>query len=63
MGKRRTATFTQAEVSRILKGAKAAGVPICGVEVDQAGKIVVLIGERQHEIVETGNPWDKVLQR
>ncbi|WP_197027188.1 hypothetical protein [Methylopila sp. 73B] len=62
MAQRRTATFTQAEVSRILKGAKAAGVPIRGVEVDRNGKIVVLVGEPQDQAT-PANPWDEVLQR
>jgi hypothetical protein len=37
--------FTQADVARALKGAKAAGVDVGRVEIDKDGKIVVVVGK------------------
>lgn len=40
----RPAKFTQADVSRALKGAKAAGLNVGGFEIDEHGKIIVKCG-------------------
>jgi hypothetical protein len=40
---RRTA-FRQADVSRAVKGATSAGVTISRIEIDAAGKIVIVAG-------------------
>lgn len=39
---RRAAAFTQAEVSRAIRGAKSAGLAISRVEIDAQGKIVLI---------------------
>jgi hypothetical protein len=38
-------TFRQRDLVRLLKGTKAAGLPISKVEIDRDGKIVVIIGK------------------
>lgn len=62
MANRRPATFKQADMARAIRAAKAAGVPVRGIEVDRDGKIVVLVGEPQGPAAPI-NPWDEVLQR
>lgn len=57
---RRTA-FREADVSRAIKGALKAGLPVLRVEIDRDGKIVVLIGE-PHPANRSRNEWDEVLQ-
>lgn len=39
---RRTGAFTQSDVTRAIKAAKAAGVEIGKVEVDRAGRIAIV---------------------
>jgi hypothetical protein len=41
---RRAVAFRQADVSRAVKGAVAAGLAIARVEIDAAGKIVIVTG-------------------
>ena len=38
-------TFRQNDVTRVVKAVIAAGVQVAKVEVDKAGKIVVVVGE------------------
>jgi hypothetical protein len=62
---RRTA-FRQADVSRALKGASAAGIVISRIEIDQNGKIV-LVATTEAAPGHPGNPaggneWDEVLK-
>jgi hypothetical protein len=40
-------TFKQGDVTRIVKGVVAAGVDVMRVEVDTAGRIVVIAGRPQ----------------
>ncbi|GGD42461.1 hypothetical protein [Aureimonas glaciei] len=51
----RAVPFRQADVTRALKGAKAAGMPVVRVEIDRDGKIVLLTAAVQ----DTLNPFDK----
>jgi len=39
------ARFTQADVTRAVKGATQAGLHIARVEIDRDGKIVIVLGE------------------
>jgi hypothetical protein len=61
--------FTQADVSRAVKGARAAGLPLTRVEIDQAGKIVLVAGQETAPATPDielptaeKNEWDEVLQ-
>jgi hypothetical protein len=45
MSERLVSPFKQIDVTRALKGAKAAGVDVAKVEIDKDGRIVVIIGE------------------
>lgn len=42
---RRPCTFRQRDVTRALKGTKSAGVEVARIEIDQDGKIVVIMGK------------------
>jgi len=54
-------TFRQQDLVRALKGAKAAGIEIARVEIDKAGKIVMVTGKRSLDLPEASqNPWDEV---
>lgn len=52
----RRAIFTQADVTRAVKGALAAGQLVARMEIDRDGKIVVIFGEpgQAKEV----NDWD-----
>lgn len=39
------AVFTQGDISKLLKGAAAAGMTVTRVEIDRTGKIVAQIGK------------------
>ena len=53
------ARFTQADVTRAIKGATAAGLRVGSVEIDINGKIVVLIDSGTAP--NKPNPWDSEL--
>lgn len=60
---RQTTLFTQAAIARAIKGVRAAGEPVRGVEIAKDGKLVVLIGEPPPAAAaRTGNEWDEVLE-
>ena len=53
--------FRQTDVARASKGAVAAGLTVQRVEVDKAGKIVVVVGEPgKAEAVTGANEWDRI---
>ena len=58
---RAPSTFRQNDVTRAVKGAVAAGVKIVRVEIDRAGKIIMVAenGDRQ-SVQEAVNEWDGV---
>ncbi len=56
----RPATFTQGDVAKLLKGAKAAGLSVRSIEIDRTGKIVAQFGEPAGASG-SGNDWDEVL--
>jgi len=58
----RPAVFTQADIAKLLKGAKAAGMSVASVEIDRSGKIVARFGAAAGEAVAPeANEWDEVL--
>jgi len=59
---RAPSTFRQQDVTRAVKAVTAAGVHIARIEIDKAGKIVIITAEatdQPGEITE-GNEWDRV---
>jgi hypothetical protein len=55
-------TFRQTDVTRAVKAVAAAGVHIARVEIDRAGKIVIIAAETTEQLGETTevNEWDRV---
>lgn len=55
-------TFTQRDVTRVVKAAVAAGMQVRQVEVDKAGKIVVVTGRPPDATSENSgaNEWDSI---
>jgi len=54
-------TFRQRDVTKAVKGVTAAGVMVAKVEVDKAGKIVVVVvgADKTQDPADTGtNSWD-----
>jgi hypothetical protein len=59
---RAPSTFRQQDVTRAVKAVAAAGVHIARVEIDKAGKIVIITADatdRAGEVTEA-NEWDRV---
>lgn len=54
--------FRQRDVTRVLKAAVAAGMQVLKVEVDKAGKIIVVTGKRVDAANEESgvNEWDSI---
>jgi hypothetical protein len=58
-------TFRQRDVTKAIKAAAKAGIPVKRVEIDKTGKIIIVIsktedaasGDRPEK-----NEWDRVLQ-
>lgn len=58
----RPAVFTQADIAKLLKGAKAAGMTVASVEIDRSGKIVARFGGAADGVAPAeANEWDEVL--
>lgn len=59
---RGTCTFRQRDVTAAVKAVAAAGVAIARVEVDRAGKIVIIAVGTNGAVEESGgtNEWDSV---
>jgi hypothetical protein len=54
-------TFRQGDVTKAVKAVVAAGVHVARVEVDRAGRIVVIAGEpAPAEQAQEGNEWDRI---
>ena len=54
--------FRQTDVARAIKGAVAGGLTVQRVEVDKAGKIIVVVGEAGKDVAASeNNEWDKKL--
>ena len=57
----RAASFRQADITRAVKGALAAGLSVGRVEVGGDGRIVIVAAPEIDLQTRNGNPWDKVL--
>ena len=57
----RSVAFKQADVARVLKGAKAAGAKVSRIEIDRSGKIVAIFAGAGQD--DGGvNEWDEVFK-
>ena len=59
---RAPSTFRQQDVTRAVKAVTAAGVHIARIDIDKAGKIVIITADptnRSDEMTEA-NEWDRV---
>jgi hypothetical protein len=54
--------FKQADVTKAVKGAIAAGVQVAGVEVDACGRIRVIVGNPAGAPNGHANEWDSVYE-
>jgi hypothetical protein len=59
---RAPSTFRQQDVTRAVKAVTAAGVHIVRVEIDKAGKIVIITANATDQLGEgtEANEWDRV---
>jgi hypothetical protein len=59
---RAPSTFRQQDVTRAVKAVAAAGVHIARIEIDKAGKIVIITAGGTNQPGETteANEWDRV---
>jgi hypothetical protein len=59
---RAPSTFRQQDVTRAVKAVAAAGVHIARIEIDKAGKIVIIAGAATGQPGESAeaNEWDRV---
>lgn len=57
----RRATFKQADLTRALRGAVAAGLKPSGYRIDPAGSIVVMFADGTTPKAANCNPWDEEL--
>jgi hypothetical protein len=59
---RAPSTFRQQDVTKAVKAVTAAGVHIARVEIDKAGKITIITGDRtgQPTDLPEANEWDRV---
>ncbi len=55
------ARFTQADITRLIKGAKAAGLDVQSVRVAPTGEIVVSATAEAQVIEFPANPLDRIL--
>jgi hypothetical protein len=53
-------TFRARDVTKAVKAVSAAGMSVAKVEVDKAGKIIVVVGEQGKADAPTDNSWDSV---
>ncbi len=57
----RRATFKQADATRALRAAVAAGLRPSGYKIDPSGAIVVMLAEGLSGKAANANPWDEEL--
>jgi hypothetical protein len=58
----RRSSFAQSDVTRALKAAKAAGIPVKRIEIETTGKIVVVTEQERGNAADRSdeNEWDSV---
>jgi hypothetical protein len=59
---RAPSTFRQQDVTKAVKAVAAAGMHIARIEIDKAGKIVIITGGTNDQLAESteANEWDRV---
>jgi hypothetical protein len=60
---RRPSTFRQTDLTRALRGARAAGIEIARVAIDKDGSIILVVAKPTEESGDVGgehNEWDAV---
>jgi hypothetical protein len=57
---RAPSTFRKQDVTRAVKAVAAAGVHIARIEIDKAGKIVIITGRTEPGDTTEANEWDRV---
>jgi len=57
---RSNCTFKQTDVTRAVKAVVAAGVEVARIEIDKAGKIVILAGKPGESNSAGVNEWDEI---
>jgi hypothetical protein len=59
---RAPSTFRQQDVTRAVKAVAAAGVHIARIEIDKAGKIIIIAADATDRLAEVTemNEWDRV---
>ncbi len=60
---RRSSSFRQIDVTRAMRGAFKAGLPVRRVEIDAAGQIVVICSEDTPDQPESADGWEARLRR
>ena len=53
-------TFRQKDVTRAVRAMEAAGIEVQRVEIDKAGKIIIVTGKPQPGQDSTRNEWDGI---
>jgi ABC-type sugar transport system substrate-binding protein len=53
----RKATVTQAEITRALRAARDAGIPVARFEIGRDGKVIIIAGDPGQR--NEPNPWDQ----
>lgn len=57
----RRAAFTQADIARLLRGARAAGETVRRIEIDGAGSIVAELAPKSQDDGGTDDEWMRAL--
>lgn len=56
-----SARFKQADATRALRAATAAGLKPSGYKIDPSGAIIVMFSDGKSHKPDSGNPWDQEL--